>query len=139
MGIIIGLILWIILCALVATLAERKGHKGIGYLLLSVFLSPIIGFIVVVCISNKTVKECPYCKKKIDLNATVCSYCGKELIKKNISNSKNEKENWISQRIVELISSGKTASDAKIQAEAEYSVKMMKQKEDKEGIKKILN
>lgn len=41
MGAIIGGILWIILCALTATLAERKGqHKGIGYFLLALFLSP---------------------------------------------------------------------------------------------------
>lgn len=40
MGAIIGGILWIILCALTATLAERKGYKGIGYFLLALFLSP---------------------------------------------------------------------------------------------------
>lgn len=50
-------IIWIVLCALVATIAERKGHKGIGYLLLSVFLSPLIGMIVVLCISDKTKKR----------------------------------------------------------------------------------
>lgn len=54
MGAIIGGILWIILCALTATLAERKGHKGIGYFLLALFLSPLIGLIIVACISNKT-------------------------------------------------------------------------------------
>lgn len=65
MGAIIGGILWIILCALTATLAERKGHKGIGYFLLALFLSPLIGLIIVACISNKTQKLCPYCKKQL--------------------------------------------------------------------------
>ncbi|WP_191013528.1 DUF898 family protein [Treponema zioleckii] len=34
-----------------------------------------------------------------------------------------EKELWVSKRIIELISEGKTAGDAKIQAEAEFTVK----------------
>lgn len=123
---IVSLIVWIVLCAFVATWAERKGHKGVGYLFLSIFLSPLVGAIVVACIKNKNTKQCPFCKKYVDLNATVCSYCGKELVKKNIKNSSSEKDNWVSQRIVELISTGKNASDAKIQAEAEYSVNQMK-------------
>lgn len=120
MGIIGGGILWFILCALTAALAERKGHIGIGYFLLALFLSPLIGLIIVACISDKTKKICPYCRKAIDIHATVCGYCGKEIIKKNSAST--EKEKWISERIVELISSGKSATDAKIQAAAEYSV-----------------
>ena len=133
MGAIIGGILWIILCALTATLAERKGHKGIGYFLLALFLSSLIGLIIVACISNKTQKLCPYCKKAIDIHATVCGFCGKELTKKNSTNA--EKEKWISERIVELISTGKTATDAKIQAEAEYSVEK-NNKEEKQTNRK---
>ena len=129
MGAIIGGILWIILCALTATLAERKGHKGIGYFLLALFLSPLIGLIIVACISNKTQKLCPYCKKAIDIHATVCGFWEKELTKKN--STKEKKEKWISERIVELISTGKTATDAKIQAEAEYSVEKNNKEENK--------
>lgn len=112
-------IIWLILCALTGAWAENKGHKGIGYFLLAFFFSPIIGLIIVACISNKTKKICPYCKKAIDIHATVCSFCGKELAKKVSATS--EKEKWISKRIVELISIGNSATDAKIQAEAEYS------------------
>ena len=114
-----GAIVWLVLCALVATIAERKGRKGGGYLLLSIFLSPLVGGIIVLCVSDKTKKECPFCKKAIDKNATVCPYCNQTIVKKPSS----EKEKWISQRIIELINGGKSATDAKIQAEAEYSVK----------------
>ena len=131
MGAIVGGVLWIVLCALTATLAERKGHKGIGYFLLALFLSPLIGLIIVACISNKTKKLCPYCKKAIDIHAIVCGYCGKELTKKNPASS--EKEKWISERIVELISTGKSATDAKIQAEAEYSVNKNKNLEKQDN------
>ena len=117
---ILGVVIWVVLCAFVAVIAERKGHKGIGYLFLSILLSPLVGFIVVLCISNKTKKECPFCKKAVDVNATVCPYCNQKIVK---NKSSSDKEKWISQRIVELIDVGKSASDAKIQAEAEYSVK----------------
>lgn|GEM_PF-1558079 len=125
-----GTIIWIVLCALTAAIAEKKGHKGIGYCLLAIFLTPIVGLIVVACISNKNKKECPYCRKSIDVEASVCGYCGKELKKSKSINS--EKNTWISKRILELINEGRSATDAKIQAEAEYSVNDKKQIEDVE-------
>ena len=125
-----GTIIWIVLCALTAAIAEKKGHKGIGYCLLAIFLTPIVGLIVVACISNKNKKECPYCRKSIDIDASVCGYCGKELKKVKTVNS--EKSAWVSKRILELINEGKSATDAKIQAEAEYSVNDKKQPENTE-------
>ena len=112
-------LIWLVLCALVATFAERKGRKGIGYFLIAFFFSPLVGGIVVLCVADKNKKECPYCKKSVAIDATVCPYCNKEIAKKK---SSSEKEKWISQRIVDLIGDGKSATDAKIQAEAEYSV-----------------
>lgn len=78
-GGIATVLLWLVLCALAAALAEKKGHKGIGYFLLAIFLSPLIGLLVVAAISNRNQKECPYCFKAIDIRATVCSYCCSEL------------------------------------------------------------
>lgn len=118
--IVIGPVVWLVLCALVATFAERKGRKGVGYFFLAFFFSPLIGGIVVLCVADKNKKECPYCMKSVSVNATVCPYCNKEIVTKKLS---SEKDKWISQRIVELIGSGKSATDAKIQADAEYSVK----------------
>lgn len=53
----VGGIAWLVLCALVATIAERKGRKGAGYLVLSIFLSPLVGGIIVLCVSDKTKKR----------------------------------------------------------------------------------
>ncbi|MGP1440908.1 MAG: hypothetical protein ACTTJ3_09260 [Treponema sp.] len=120
MPVIIGFIIWVFLCALTAVIAERKGHKALRYCFLSMFLTPLVGLIVVACISNRNKKECPFCCKSIDIYASVCGYCGKELKKKNPTDSKRGE--WISKRTLELINEGKSATDAKIQAEAEYSV-----------------
>ena len=130
MLVIIGFIIWVFLCALTAVIAERKGHKALGYCFLSMFLTPLVGLIVVACISNRNKKECPFCCKSIDIYASVCGYCGKDLKKKNSANS--EKEAWISKRTLELINEGKSATDAKIQAEAEYSVNKKNQTESTE-------
>ena len=70
-----------------------------------------------------------YLGTELILTIPVCGFCGKELTKKNSTNA--EKEKWISERIVELISTGKTATDAKIQAEAEYSVEKNNKEENK--------
>ena len=72
---------------------------------------------MVLCVVDKNKKKCPFCKKAIAIDATVCPYCNKELSR---NKSSLENDRWISQRIVGLIAEGKSATDAKIQAEAEY-------------------
>jgi hypothetical protein len=44
MDVLIG---WIVLCLLVAWLARSRGRSALGYFILSLFLSPLIGLIVV--------------------------------------------------------------------------------------------
>lgn len=135
LGWIISLIILIVLSAVAASWAEKKGHKGIGYFCLSLVVSPIIGLIVVASIKDLTKKECPFCKNRINMTAIVCSYCGKELVKRNKNQNQEEKEKWISNRIISLLEEGKTATDAKIQAEAEYSANM----ENKNDIVEVKN
>lgn len=81
-------LIWVILIALTAVIAERKGHKGVGYCLLSVFLTPLIGLLIVAGISDRTKKECPLCFKMIDVRASVCAYCGRDLKNNSVNNKK---------------------------------------------------
>lgn len=110
-------------------------------------------------ITGKTEKRCPYCSEFVNINAIVCKHCGRDLVEKkqNASSNNNtiieqktkvtpsvevendfdpnKQEEWVSHRIVNLISEGKPAGDAKIQAEAEFMVKKTafeKAKKDKE-------
>ena len=46
--VLLGSIFWIFFCALVAVYAGTKGRSGIRFFLLSLFLSPLIGFIIAV-------------------------------------------------------------------------------------------
>jgi hypothetical protein len=46
MGIFLGIIVWIILCFVVANGAQKRGRSFGGYFALSLFLSPLIGMIV---------------------------------------------------------------------------------------------
>lgn len=130
---IIMLVIWLVLCAIIATWSEKKGHKGAGYFFLSMFLSPLLGVIVVACISDNTKQYCPFCHSEISIEAKVCPNCNKSLIpEQNIPKveQKNEdQEKWIAARIVELIKEGKSPSDAKIQADAEYVVEQNKTNE----------
>lgn len=42
--------LWLILCVIVAYVASQRGHSGAGFLLLALFISPILGLIIVLCL-----------------------------------------------------------------------------------------
>ena len=42
----LGFVFWIFFCALVGAYAGTKGRSGFGFFLLSLFLSPLIGYII---------------------------------------------------------------------------------------------
>jgi len=44
---------WLVLSILVGVLANSKGRSGIGYTLISLFLSPLIGLIIILIVSEK--------------------------------------------------------------------------------------
>lgn len=88
---IITIIIYIILCFVVAGVAGKRGRSYAGFFLLSFFFSPIIGIIVTLlmpsnasnieqtqCQSGER-RKCPFCAELVASEAKICKHCQKEL------------------------------------------------------------
>jgi hypothetical protein len=81
---IAGLVLWLVLCFCVVVYAGRKGRSQIGFFLLSLFLSPLVGFILVAVGPSNPEKmgmvQCPTCLEWIRSGALKCRFCGHDFL-----------------------------------------------------------
>ena len=91
------IVLWLIFAALVGGYASGKGRSGFGFFLLSLIISPLICFIILLVIGDKNgaqsvgkvisapVKKCPKCAERILLEANFCKHCSSDLTIENIA------------------------------------------------------
>ncbi len=54
MELVIGLIINITLCILIAVGAKNRGRSGAGFFFLSLFLSPIVGGVALLVVKDKS-------------------------------------------------------------------------------------
>lgn len=86
-----GLIfMWIVLSIFVSIYAKQKDQSAIAALIISLVLSPLIGFLLTLLskqdekkieekmIKRGKAKKCPYCGELVKPEALVCKHCGKE-------------------------------------------------------------
>ena len=83
-------ILWVVLCIVVGGFAFGKGKSFFGYLVLSLLISPFVGWIIVAvqqpnakvlemrALKEGEVKKCPACAELILVEALKCKHCGQE-------------------------------------------------------------
>ena len=91
---------WIAFSFGVAHIAGKKNRSRAAFFWLSVFLTPVVGLLVALSISNGSPKlnkrsGCPYCKEEILMDATICRHCKKEL-EPELRNHELIPQPWIS-------------------------------------------
>jgi uncharacterized membrane protein YeaQ/YmgE (transglycosylase-associated protein family) len=72
----VGLVTWLIFGVVASMIGAKKGAGCSGFIL-GVLLGPIGIVIALVMKGNR--KACPYCKELINVAATVCSKCQKDV------------------------------------------------------------
>jgi RNA polymerase subunit RPABC4/transcription elongation factor Spt4 len=77
---------WLVLSIAAAVYASNKGRSGAGIFFLSLFLSPLVGFLVAVAMepnhqqasAAKGMKKCPDCAEFVQPDAKICRFCRHE-------------------------------------------------------------
>ena len=64
---------------IIVTLIGSKKNRALGGFFLSLILSPLIGLVWVLVMSDPKVAKCPICKEAIQTDALKCKHCGAEL------------------------------------------------------------
>jgi len=75
------IIVWIFLSILVGVFASSKKRSGMGWFFLSLIISPLITFIIMLVIGlpASTHKKGPKCAEEIKIEVLICRFCGYSL------------------------------------------------------------
>ena len=72
------IILWIGLSIFIGWFASSKKRSGVGWFFLSLIISPLISFIILLVIGlpQGQLKKCPKCAEDVKAEAQICRLCG---------------------------------------------------------------
>ena len=74
---------WVVFSIVVGIVAHARGRSGMGFALLALLLSPLLGIIVVALLpvrSTAAERTCPSCAERVLAAASKCKHCGAELV-----------------------------------------------------------
>ncbi len=85
-------IFWILFSILVGVFASSKKRSGVGWFFLSLILSPLIAFLIVLIAgpASGSVKKCPKCAEEVKVEAQVCRFCNYEFPKESSSQDQSK-------------------------------------------------
>jgi hypothetical protein len=84
-------LLWLVFAAVVGLMAKQRGRSMGGWLTISIFISPLLGFALLMMLKDLAAEEfmesvtqdmelthvkCSHCAEYVLPEATVCKYCG---------------------------------------------------------------
>jgi hypothetical protein len=77
--VLIIVIIWLVLCGTVGAYAGNKGRSGVGAFFLSLLLTPLVGFVIVLAMRPNEAAQgkkcCPECSEFVQPNAKICRFC----------------------------------------------------------------
>jgi hypothetical protein len=80
---LISIAAWFGLALMVGNYAKQRGRYGFGWWLLSLFVSPLITFLILALLEpgtqGKDYRRCPFCAEQVKSAAIVCRYCSRDL------------------------------------------------------------
>jgi len=73
------LIAWLLLSFAIMLYADRKGRSRLGFFFLSLFLSPLVGFVLLAASrpnpEKQGLRKCPQCAEFVKQEALKCRFC----------------------------------------------------------------
>jgi hypothetical protein len=89
------IVFWLLFSFVIGIIASSKGRSGFGWFLLSVLISPLLSFILVLALPSLSTRlrtesgepvtpqthvRCPDCRELVRVDANKCRFCGCKLI-----------------------------------------------------------